>query len=61
MPGTPQFPYPPAGMVRWYGPLQLLQTGNRVWLSTILGGDFDRRQIDPRTSETYALFDFTTR
>lgn len=61
MPGTPQFPYAPARMVRWYGPLQLLQTGRRVWLSNILGADFDRRQIDPRTSEAYALFDFTTR
>ncbi len=61
MPGTPQFPYEPAGMVQWYSPLQLLQTGRMVWLSTVLGGDFDRRQIDPRTSEAYALFDFTTR
>ena len=61
MPGTPQFPYDPAGMVRWYSPLQLLQTGRQVWTSTLLGLDFDRRQIDPRTSETYALFDLTTR
>ncbi len=60
MPGTPQFPYEPAGMVRWYAPLQLLQTGRQVWTSTILGLDFDRRTIDPRTSEAYALFDFTT-
>ena len=61
MPGTPQFPYDPAGMVRWYSPLQLMQTARRVWTSTLLGLDFDRRQIDPRTSEAYALFDFTTR
>ena len=60
MPGTEQFPYPPAGMVQWYAPLQLLQTGRQVWVSTILGGDFDRRQIDPRISEAYALFDFTS-
>lgn len=50
MPGTPQLPYAPARMVRWYGPLPLLQTGNRVWLSTILGADLDRRQIDPRNA-----------
>ncbi|MBA3550393.1 MAG: hypothetical protein H0T76_28290 [Nannocystis sp.] len=61
MVGTPQFPYEPAGMVRWYSPLQLIQTARQVATSTFLGADFDRRQIDPRTSETYALFDFTTR
>lgn len=61
MPGTPQFPYAPAGMVRWYSPVQLVQTAGRVAGATFLGADFDRRQIDPRTSETYALFDFSTR
>ena len=61
MTGTPQFPYERAGMVRWYSPLQLIQTARQVATSTFLGADFDRRQIDPRTAETYALFDFTTR
>ena len=61
MPGTPQFPYQRARMVRWYSPVQLVQTAARVAGATFLGADFDRRQIDPRTSESYALFDFTTR
>jgi len=61
MTGSSQFPYERAKMVRWYAPLQLIQTARQVATSTFLGADFDRRQIDPRTSETYALFDFTTR
>ena len=57
----PWFPYPRAGMVRWYAPLQLAQTGLRVAFSRLLGGEFDRRRIDPRTAETYAHFDLSTR
>lgn len=59
--GAPWFPYPRAEMVRWYSPLQLVQTGSRVAFSTILGGDLDRRQIDPRAAESYAAFDLSTR
>lgn len=55
------FPYPRAGMVRWYAPLQLAQTGMRVAFSRLLGGEFDLRQIDPRTAETYAHFDLSMR
>jgi len=55
------FPYPRAGMVRWYSPLQLAATGSRVAFSTPLGGEFDRRQIDPRTAETYTHFDLSVR
>ncbi len=55
------FPYPRAGMVRWYSPLQLAATGSRVTFSTLLGGEFDRRQIDPRTAETYTHFDLSVR
>jgi hypothetical protein len=61
MHGPGWFPYPRADMVRWYSPLQLLQTGSRVAFSTLLGGEFDRRQIDPRIAETYAHFDLSVR
>ena len=40
-------------MVRWYSPLQLLQTGSRVGFSTLLGGGVGRRQIDPRTARAF--------
>lgn len=59
--GSPWFPYPRAAMVRWYSPLQLLQTGARVTFSTLLGADLDRRQIDPRAAESYAHFDYSVR
>jgi hypothetical protein len=55
------FPYPRAEMVGWYSPLQLAQTGRKVALSTVLGEDFDRRQIDPRAVESYAPFDHGVR
>jgi hypothetical protein len=47
-------------MVRWYSPLQLAQTGSRVTFSSLLGGEFDRRQIDPRLSEAYTFSDLAT-
>ncbi len=54
-------PYPKATMVRWFAPLQLLQTGRMVWMSAIMGEEFDRRQMDPRAYDDYPVFDFSDR
>ncbi|MCY1062052.1 hypothetical protein [Nannocystis sp. SCPEA4] len=40
----------PADMVRWYAPVQLLQTAGRVAVSTILGDQLDRRILRPAPS-----------
>ncbi|WAS98744.1 hypothetical protein [Nannocystis punicea] len=49
----------PADMVRWYAPVQLMQTAGRVAVSTALGDQLDRRILRP--TPTHELTDFAHR
>jgi len=51
--------FEPAGMVRWYDPLQLLHTARQVFLSTLFTDFFDRRLIQAIPSRPGTWYDYS--
>jgi len=51
--------YPPASMVAWYEPMQLLRTGISVAVSTILGRNSDQRIVEALEPDSLEYFDYS--